>query len=260
MIQRRLMKAAAFGIAIAGLLTGAGKTAEAQVYAQQYAMQPAPSPQSGYPVPPAGCYGSPPTSAACYSYGPPRGDACYSRMDRPNYPHDHQLPGTPDYWTLCHDTATVTHTVYLTRYYPVYVHLQAKKHEGVHIEEVWKPLCKLCTPEHPCPRHEHGQMPSDLPPPATGGAPATPQAAADAPAPSSAVADQPQAVQPAAPVATQPAPPTPAPPMAPPAQAAAPQKRWVYLTAQNLWAYGYQRADGLWVVDQGTKRSTPPAS
>src|SRR5262249_18727816 len=32
-------------------------------------------------------------------------------------------------------------------------------------------------------------------------------------------------------------------------------KRWVWLTKQNCWGYGYQRADGLWVIDPGTKRA-----
>jgi hypothetical protein len=39
----------------------------------------------------------------------------------------------------------------------------------------------------------------------------------------------------------------------------APAKQWVWLTKQNCWGYGHQRADGLWVIDPGTKRA-PAAS
>lgn len=33
-----------------------------------------------------------------------------------------------------------------------------------------------------------------------------------------------------------------------------PAKRWVWLSKQSVWGYGYQREDGLWVIDPGTKR------
>jgi hypothetical protein len=53
--------------------------------------------------------------------------------------------------------------------------------------------------------------------------------------------------------------PAPAAPTAPVAAAApTPAKRWVWLAGQNVWGYGYKRADGLWVIDQGSKRPTPP--
>jgi hypothetical protein len=35
---------------------------------------------------------------------------------------------------------------------------------------------------------------------------------------------------------------------------AGPKKQWVWLKSQNCWGYGYQRADGLWVIDPGSKR------
>lgn len=32
------------------------------------------------------------------------------------------------------------------------------------------------------------------------------------------------------------------------------EKRWVWLVSQRCWGYGYQRSDGLWVIDPGSKR------
>jgi cysteine-rich secretory family protein len=40
--------------------------------------------------------------------------------------------------------------------------------------------------------------------------------------------------------------------------AAAPRKQWVWLKSQELWGYGYQRSDGLWVIDPGSKRKAAP--
>jgi hypothetical protein len=36
--------------------------------------------------------------------------------------------------------------------------------------------------------------------------------------------------------------------------AEAPAKQWVWLKSQGCWGYGFQREDGLWVVDAGSKR------
>jgi uncharacterized protein YkwD len=47
-------------------------------------------------------------------------------------------------------------------------------------------------------------------------------------------------------------PPTPA---ATAATATTPAKQWVWLTSQGVWGYGYRRADGLWVIDPGSKRA-----
>ena len=33
------------------------------------------------------------------------------------------------------------------------------------------------------------------------------------------------------------------------------RKQWVWLTKQGVWGYGYQRADGFWMIDAGTKLS-----
>ena len=40
-----------------------------------------------------------------------------------------------------------------------------------------------------------------------------------------------------------------------PTTPAAPAKQWVWLKTQGLWGYGYQRADGYWIVDPGSKRT-----
>jgi hypothetical protein len=64
----------------------------------------------------------------------------------------------------------------------------------------------------------------------------------------------PQAAPAPHPAAAPPAPPVPQAGL--PAQA--PAMRWVFLTKQNVWGYGYQRADGLWVIDPASKRATPP--
>jgi cysteine-rich secretory family protein len=31
-------------------------------------------------------------------------------------------------------------------------------------------------------------------------------------------------------------------------------KQWVWLKSQSCWGYGYQREDGFWVIDPGSKR------
>ena len=33
------------------------------------------------------------------------------------------------------------------------------------------------------------------------------------------------------------------------------RKQWVWLTKQGVWGFGYQRADGFWMIDPGTKLS-----
>lgn len=38
------------------------------------------------------------------------------------------------------------------------------------------------------------------------------------------------------------------------ASATTPAKQWVWLWRQGVYGYGHQRADGLWVIDPGTKR------
>jgi len=38
-----------------------------------------------------------------------------------------------------------------------------------------------------------------------------------------------------------------------------PPKRWIWLQKQGLYGFGYQRPDGLWVIDAGSKRPDLPA-
>jgi hypothetical protein len=42
------------------------------------------------------------------------------------------------------------------------------------------------------------------------------------------------------------------------AQENPPAKRWVWLQKQNLYGFGFQRQDGLWVIDPASKRPTLP--
>jgi hypothetical protein len=49
-------------------------------------------------------------------------------------------------------------------------------------------------------------------------------------------------------------------PAAAPAAPEQPAKKWVYLTYEKVWGFGYQRADGYWVIDEGSRRATPPAA
>lgn len=37
-----------------------------------------------------------------------------------------------------------------------------------------------------------------------------------------------------------------------------PSKQWVWLRQQACWGFGYQRSDGLWVIDPGSKRAPAP--
>ncbi len=39
---------------------------------------------------------------------------------------------------------------------------------------------------------------------------------------------------------------------------AAASRQWVWLYRQGLWGFGYQRGDGLWVIDAGTKQAETP--
>ena len=77
---------------------------------------------------------------------------------------------------------------------------------------------------------------------------AAPARAAEVPNPNPAPAPPPAAT--ATPLAN--AEPAPAPPAA--------SKQWVWLWRQNLWGFGYQRTDGLWVIDAGSKRAPAPAA
>lgn len=88
--------------------------------------------------------------------------------------------------------------------------------------------------------------------------PASSSPADPAPAPPAPV------VAPTAPAPAPPAAPTTTaanPPAAPPApQVKTPEKRWVWLNYERVYGYGYQRADGYWVIDEGSRRATLPTA
>jgi hypothetical protein len=41
-----------------------------------------------------------------------------------------------------------------------------------------------------------------------------------------------------------------------PAQASSPTKQWVWLAQEGVYGYGYQRPDGLWEIEPGSRRPT----
>ncbi len=64
---------------------------------------------------------------------------------------------------------------------------------------------------------------------------------------------------PASPLLNAAAPPAPEVPAAPAvAQENVPTKRWVWLQKQSLYGFGFQRQDGLWVIDPTSKRANLP--
>ena len=90
------------------------------------------------------------------------------------------------------------------------------------------------------------------------GGPAT-APAAPATSPSSSEAAPPITSTFPAPAPSPAATPIQAPATQPATAAAAPamaQKQWVWLVQEGLYGYGYQRADGLWEIDPGSRRAT----
>jgi hypothetical protein len=121
--------------------------------------------------------------------------------------------------------------------------------------------------------------PSPLPPPGTtyptsGVMPSSQQGASNSPAPTGALVattagnNAPPVSAPVAP--TQPAAPAPAPaattttsttPAAPASVPAnGPAKQWVFLPSEGVYGYGYQRADGYWIIDEGSRQANPPTT
>jgi hypothetical protein len=39
-------------------------------------------------------------------------------------------------------------------------------------------------------------------------------------------------------------------------QATAPEKRWVWLAQEGVYGFGYQRSDGFWEIDAGSRRTS----
>jgi hypothetical protein len=87
-----------------------------------------------------------------------------------------------------------------------------------------------------------------------GAAPTAPHASAVNPSPSA--PSQAQAVAPTQNAPVQASAPTPTPYAPVLAQATEPQKQWVWLAQEGVYGYGYQRTDGLWEIDAGSRRTT----
>ena len=139
----------------AALLSASERQAQAQQYSAHYAYQVATPSAQAAPSGGYGCYtNAPPSTGACYTIIPvTTGNSCYTPTMQPGCPTYTQVPATPCYDVLCHDTAVVREKVTLRRYYPVFIHLQEKTYEGVEIQEEWNPICVLCTRAKPCPKH-----------------------------------------------------------------------------------------------------------
>ena len=281
MIRQNFVRA----ILALGLMAFVTGHAHAQYFVKYDSAQPLPAPQSPYVGNPGGCYTGGGGGGACYSITAPTGNwSCYTPTMQPSCPDYTQHPPTPCWDTLCHDTVSIDHKVVLNRYYPVYIHLKEGNHyRGVQIEEKWQPVCILCTKTNPCSKHKGDQAPADLPAPTTtpgassATSPTSPAAegpvthpvqqasGGDAPAANSApVGPAPSAPSPVPDQIATPAPAqttTPAPvPVAPVTAAAeapapAPAKQWVWLAYEGVWGYGYQRVDGYWEIDPGSRRA-----
>lgn len=132
-----------------------------------------------------------------------------------------------------------TVTIFRNHYVPIRIQNVPTPVQPVNIEVRWREIHYLCD----CPPGT-----SQCPHIPTG----TPQMGA---------ADQPESGEPTALASVTPAPAaapaTPEP--APVAQANTPAKQWVWLQAQGLYGFGYQRPDGRWVIDPNSKRPTLPA-
>jgi hypothetical protein len=180
---------------------------------------------------------------------------------------------------LCDQAPTnppVTLTVYKNYFVPIYVANNGVPNVvPVNLQIKWREIHYLANAQGQ-PIDQNGNVlqnpASVVPPPGTpisgstaapGAAPAapSPQHGANAtPPPTVPVASATPNAQPAAPpmlpLASQPQ--APAPSMATNVQVNTPAKQWVWLQNEGAYGYGYQRADGLWEIDQGSRRTTPP--
>jgi len=74
--------------------------------------------------------------------------------------------------------------------------------------------------------------------------------------PSPTAPSQDQAAVPAPNAPSQASAPNPTPSAPTVAQATGPQKQWVWLAQEGVYGFGYQRTDGLWEIDAGSRRTT----
>jgi hypothetical protein len=179
-------------------------------------------------------------------------------------------------------TLTITRNIFL----PVVIKNNAPPNVvPVNLNVQWQPIHYL-SDEQGNPINQQGQrLPNDpkvvpppgtLPSPASGGSamPSGQHALNASPTPANAVASAPVANS--APLASAPvlpsAPTGPtataapisttnsAPAATPAAPADTPAKQWVWLPYEGVYGYGYQRADGYWVIDEGSRQSNPPTT
>jgi hypothetical protein len=148
-----------------------------------------------------------------------------------------------------------TITVFRNHYVPIRIVTKPTPVVPVNIVVKWREIHYLCD----CPpgSSQCPHVPTGSPQQGSPQA-GSPQASSADPktAPTTAVVAAPAApATPATPVASA-APATPAAPAVVPENP--PAKRWVWLQKQGLFGFGYQRTDGLWVIDPASKRPTPP--
>ena len=195
----------------------------------------------------------PPTPYTCPPYGGGTADVCKFLCDQPPY-----------------NPNPITLTIYKNYYVPFYVknntppNVQAVnfdvKYREIHylsdeygnaIDKDGKPLLN---PDGVIPKP--GTPISNYAP-----APAMPsRQSAALPSPSSpgSMVSAP-AEAPTAPVSMATATPTPSTPVAAQAvPAAATAKQWVWLRKEGVYGFGYQRTDGLWVIDEGSRQASKP--
>ncbi len=272
----------AFGRTFSGLIaTIALGLCGQQASAQQYYGY------AGAQAPPAA---SPQTNTACYPPGschPDRGYGCHVTVcPCPCQQAGACIPGIPDIHVpscqnpcIVYDEGPPTTTpVTVDIWRNCYVPVKIVKKEGpstitpVNINVRWREVHFLCDASGaPIPPARATELLKELQSlyanakdskagavsPATETGAAAPNQAPSVPAavPGSA----PTAAQNNAPASVPPA--TAPPASAPPAnatqvQANLPNKQWVWLDYEGVYGYGYQRSDGLWVIDEGSRRST----
>ena len=159
-------------------------------------------------------------------------------------------------------------TIHIDRncYLPVRVHVKYIPHDNitaVNFQVRWREVHVLCDDKgNPIPPDKASAILKELdhqlasnPLGGAGNAPATPSA----PSSPASEAAPPMTFIPPVPAPTSAAAPSQAPATQPTTTAATPampQKQWVWLAQEGLYGYGYQRADGLWEIDPGSRRAT----
>jgi hypothetical protein len=148
-----------------------------------------------------------------------------------------------------------TITVFRNHYVPIKIVTQPTTVVPVNIVVKWREIHYLCDcppGTSQCPHIPAGSSQAMPAPQASNDSKATAPSAAELAQGSTPPAETAAAAA-AIPVATAPAAP------AAPAESTS-SKRWVWLKKQGAYGYGYQRPDGLWVIDAGSMRPTLPTA